>query len=46
MRRDEIADLAAFVGFAEERSFTKVAQRLGMAAAYLQHAHRLATDAG
>ncbi|MFT4163473.1 LysR family transcriptional regulator [Shinella sp.] len=30
MRRDEIADLAAFVVVAEERSFTKAAQRLGM----------------
>ncbi|MBB3965784.1 LysR family transcriptional regulator [Rhizobium metallidurans] len=31
MRRDEIADLAAFVVVAEERNFTKAAQRLGMA---------------
>ena len=31
MRRDEIADLAAFVVVAEERSFTKAARRLGMA---------------
>lgn len=31
MRRDEIADLAAFVVVAEERSFTKAALRLGMA---------------
>lgn len=31
MRRDEIADLAAFVVVAEERSFTKAAIRLGMA---------------
>lgn len=31
MRRDEIADLAAFVVVAEERSFTKAAKRLGMA---------------
>ncbi|EKU76922.1 LysR family transcriptional regulator [Sphingobium yanoikuyae] len=31
MRRDEIADLAAFVIVAEERSFTKAAARLGMA---------------
>lgn len=31
MRRDEIADLVAFVVVAEERSFTKAAQRLGMA---------------
>lgn len=31
MRRDEIADLAAFVIVAEERSFTKAAVRLGMA---------------
>lgn len=31
MRRDEIADLAAFVVVAEERSFTKAAVRLGMA---------------
>ncbi|AJG22289.1 LysR family transcriptional regulator [Cupriavidus basilensis] len=31
MRRDEIADLAAFVAVAEERSFTKAAQRLDMA---------------
>ncbi len=31
MRRDEIADLAAFVIVAEERSFTKAARRLGMA---------------
>ncbi|KLN52805.1 LysR family transcriptional regulator [Variovorax paradoxus] len=31
MRRDEIADLTAFVVVAEERSFTKAAIRLGMA---------------
>lgn len=31
MHRDEIADLAAFVVVAEERSFTKAAVRLGMA---------------
>lgn len=31
MRRDEIADLAAFVVVAEERSFTRAAARLGMA---------------
>lgn len=31
MKRDEIADLAAFVAVAEERSFTKAAIRLGMA---------------
>ncbi|OPH84378.1 LysR family transcriptional regulator [Nitrobacter vulgaris] len=31
MRRDEIADLAAFVVVAEERSFTRAAIRLGMA---------------
>ena len=31
MRRDEIADLVAFVAVAEERSFTRAAQRLGMA---------------
>lgn len=31
MRRDEIADLAAFVVVAEERVFTKAAQHLGMA---------------
>ncbi|XAH25017.1 LysR family transcriptional regulator [Xylophilus sp. GW821-FHT01B05] len=31
MRRDEIADLTAFVVVAEERSFTKAAVRLGMA---------------
>lgn len=31
MRRDEIADLAAFVVVAEERSFTKAAKRLGLA---------------
>lgn len=31
MRRDEIADLAAFVVVAEERSFTKAATRLDMA---------------
>ncbi|MFN3320003.1 MAG: LysR family transcriptional regulator [Allorhizobium sp.] len=31
MRRDEIADLAAFVVVAEERSFTRAATRLGMA---------------
>lgn len=31
MRRDEIADLAAFVIVAEERSFTRAARRLGMA---------------
>jgi DNA-binding transcriptional LysR family regulator len=31
MRRDEIADLAAFVVVAEERSFTTAAARLGMA---------------
>lgn len=31
MRRDEIADLAAVVVVAEERSFTKAARRLGLA---------------
>ena len=31
MKRDEIADLMAFVAVAEERSFTKAARRLGMA---------------
>ncbi|WP_264960578.1 LysR family transcriptional regulator, partial [Neoasaia chiangmaiensis] len=31
MRRDEIADLAAFVVVAEEGSFTKAARRLGIA---------------
>ena len=31
MKRDEIADLVAFVAVAEERSFTKAATRLGMA---------------
>ncbi|WP_027712078.1 LysR family transcriptional regulator [Dickeya chrysanthemi] len=31
MRRDEIADLTAFMVVAEERSFTKAALRLGMA---------------
>ena len=31
MRRDEIADLAAFVIVAEERSFTRAAARLGLA---------------
>ena len=31
MRRDEIADLAAFVVVAEQRSFTKAARQLGLA---------------
>ena len=31
MKRDEIADLVAFVVVAEARSFTRAAQRLGMA---------------
>lgn len=31
MKRDEIADLIAFVAVAEERSFTRAAARLGMA---------------
>jgi DNA-binding transcriptional LysR family regulator len=31
MKRDEIADLMAFVAVAEERSFTRAAARLGMA---------------
>lgn len=30
MKRDEIADMAAFLVVAEERSFTRAAQRLGM----------------
>jgi DNA-binding transcriptional LysR family regulator len=46
MRPDEIADFAAFVVVAVGPSFTKVAQRLSIAAADLRHAHWLATDAG
>uniref|UniRef100_UPI0013D3741E helix-turn-helix domain-containing protein n=1 Tax=Klebsiella michiganensis TaxID=1134687 RepID=UPI0013D3741E len=30
MRREEMADLAAFVAVAEEQSFTKAAARLGL----------------
>lgn len=37
MRRDEIADLAAFVVVAEERSFTKAAAKLGVAQSTLSH---------
>ncbi len=37
MKRDEIADLMAFVAVAEERSFTRAAARLGMAQSALSH---------
>ncbi len=47
MRRDEIADLAAFVVVAEERSFTKAAARLGMAQSALsQIVRRIETRLG
>lgn len=44
MRRDEIADLAAFVVVAEERSFTKAARRLGMAQSALSQIVRRIED--
>ncbi len=44
MRRDEIADLAAFVVVAEERSFTKAAHRLGMAQSALSQIVRRIED--
>ena len=37
MRRDEIADLAALVIVAEEKSFTRAAARLGMSQSALSH---------
>ncbi|ATQ42892.1 LysR family transcriptional regulator [Caulobacter mirabilis] len=47
MRRDEIADLAAFVVVAEERSFTRAAARLGMAQSALsQIVRRIETRLG
>ena len=37
MRRDQLADLAAFAAVAEERSFTRAAVRLGMSSSALSH---------
>jgi DNA-binding transcriptional LysR family regulator len=44
MRRDEIADLTAFVVVAEERSFTRAAKRLGMAQSALSQIVRRIED--
>jgi DNA-binding transcriptional LysR family regulator len=40
MRREEMADLTAFVVVAEERSFTKAAMRLGMSQSALSQIMR------
>ena len=47
MRRDELADLSAFVTVAEERSFTRAAARLGTSQSALSHTiRRLETRLG
>ena len=40
MHRSDLADLAAFVAVAEERSFTRAAARLGLSQSALSHAMR------
>jgi DNA-binding transcriptional LysR family regulator len=40
MRRDELADLMAFLGVAEERSFTRAAAKLGTSQSTLSHTIR------
>jgi DNA-binding transcriptional LysR family regulator len=40
MRREDLADLAAFALIVEERSFTRAAARLGLSASALSHAMR------
>src|SRR6188768_197744 len=47
MRREELADLSAFVTVAEERSFTRAAARLGTSQSALSHTiRRLETRLG
>ncbi|WBY06254.1 LysR family transcriptional regulator [Sphingomonas sp. 7/4-4] len=47
MRREELADLAAFMAVAEERSFTRAAARLGTSQSALSHTvRRLETRLG
>jgi DNA-binding transcriptional LysR family regulator len=41
MKRDDLPDLMAFVVIAEERSFTRAANRLGISSSALSHAIRL-----
>ena len=45
MKREEIADLMAFVVVAEERSFTRAAARLSMAQSYRRTIGIAASDA-
>src|SRR6195952_259066 len=40
MRREELADLTAFLAVAEERSFTRAAARLGITQSALSHTVR------
>ena len=44
MHRSDLADLAAFVAVAEERSFTRAAARLGLSQSALSHAMRRVED--
>jgi DNA-binding transcriptional LysR family regulator len=47
MRREELGDLVAFLGVAEERSFTRAAARLGTSQSALSHTiRRLETRLG
>jgi len=40
MNRNDVSDLSVFAVIAEERSFTKAAQRLGVSQSALSHAMR------